>query len=47
MFGLNVTALLIYRVFGRFGAFHILSVINLVRMEPTRAGWCVGPARTE
>jgi uncharacterized membrane protein len=30
MFGLNVTALLIYRVFGRFGAFHVLSLINLI-----------------
>ena len=30
MFGLNVTAVLIYRVFGRFGAFHIRSAINLV-----------------
>ena len=29
MFGLNVTALLIYRVFGGFGAFHVLSLINL------------------
>jgi len=29
MFGLNVTALTIYRVFGDFGAFHVLSVINL------------------
>lgn len=30
MFGLNVTALTIYRVFGRFGPFHVLSLINLV-----------------
>ena len=29
MFGLNVTALLIDRVFGSFGAFHMLSLINL------------------
>jgi uncharacterized membrane protein len=29
MFGLNLTALLIYRVFGGFGAFHVLSLINL------------------
>ena len=29
MFGLNVTALVIYRVFGGFGAFHVLSLINL------------------
>ena len=29
MFGLNVTALLIYRVFGRFGVFHVLALINL------------------
>ena len=30
MFGLNVTALTIYRVFGRFGVFHVLSAVNLV-----------------
>jgi uncharacterized membrane protein len=29
MFGLNVTALLIYRVFGGFGVFHVVSLINL------------------
>ena len=29
MFGLNVTALLIYRIFGRFGVFHVLALINL------------------
>ena len=29
MFGLNLTALLIYRVFGGFGPFHALSLINL------------------
>ena len=29
MFGLNVTAMLIYRVFGGFGVFHIVSLINL------------------
>ena len=29
MFGLNVTALLIYRIFGRFGGFHVLALINL------------------
>jgi hypothetical protein len=29
MFGLNLTALLIYRVFGGFGVFHVLSLINL------------------
>lgn len=30
MLGLNVTALLIYRVFGTFGPFHVLAVISLV-----------------
>jgi uncharacterized membrane protein len=30
MFGLNVTALTIYRVFGGFGVFHIFSLINIV-----------------
>ena len=30
MFGLNVTALTIYRVFGRVGPFHVLSAINLL-----------------
>lgn len=30
MFGLNLTAFLIYRMFGAFGVFHVLSVINLV-----------------
>ena len=29
MLGLNVTALLIYRVFGTFGPFHVLAVISL------------------
>jgi len=29
LFGLNVTALLIYRVFGGFGVFHVLSLVNL------------------
>jgi len=29
MFGLNLTALLIYRVFAGFGVFHVLSLINL------------------
>lgn len=29
MFGLNLTALLIYRVFAGFGAFHVLALINL------------------
>jgi uncharacterized membrane protein len=29
MFGLNVTVFLIYRVFGGFGAFHVLSLITL------------------
>lgn len=29
MFGLNLTALLIYRVFGGFGVFHAMSLINL------------------
>lgn len=30
MFGLNVTALTIYRVFGGVGAFHVMSAITLV-----------------
>jgi uncharacterized membrane protein len=30
MFGLNVTALTIYRIFGGFGVFHVLSLINVV-----------------
>jgi uncharacterized membrane protein len=30
MFGLNGTALLIYRVFGTFGPFHVLAIISLV-----------------
>ena len=30
LFGLNLTALLIYRVFGGFGPFHALSVLNLI-----------------
>ena len=29
MFGLNLTALLIYHIFGRFGVFHVLALINL------------------
>src|SRR5262245_23258624 len=29
MFGLNLTALLIYRLFGGFGVFHVLSLVNL------------------
>jgi uncharacterized membrane protein len=29
MFGLNMTALLIYRLFGGFDVFHVLSLINL------------------
>jgi uncharacterized membrane protein len=29
MVGLNVTALLIYRMFGGFGVFHVLALINL------------------
>ena len=29
MFGLHVTALLIYRVFGGFGVFHVISLINV------------------
>ena len=29
MFGLNVTAMLIYRVFGGFGVFHVVSLINV------------------
>lgn len=29
MLGLNITALLIYRLFGRFGPFHIAAVISL------------------
>jgi uncharacterized membrane protein len=29
MLGLNVTALLIYRVFGAFGPFHVLALVSL------------------
>ncbi len=29
LFAVNVTALTIYRIFGRFGVFHALSVVNL------------------
>lgn len=29
MFGLNLTALLIYRLFGGFGVFHVLALISL------------------
>ena len=29
MFGLNLTSLLIYRIFGGFGVFHVLALINL------------------
>jgi uncharacterized membrane protein len=29
MLGLNVTALMIYRLFGRFGPFHVLALISL------------------
>lgn len=29
MFGLNLTALLIYRMFGRFGVFHVLALSSL------------------
>lgn len=36
MLGLNVTALLIYRLFGHFGPFHVLAVISLATLM---AGW--------
>jgi len=29
MFGLNLTAMLIYNLFGGFGVFHVISLINL------------------
>lgn len=32
MFGLNVTALLIYKVFGRFGVFHWLAISSLATL---------------
>ena len=32
MLGLNLTALLIYRVFGTFGPFHVLAVISLATL---------------
>jgi len=32
MFGLHVTALVIYRIFGRFGVFHMISLINLAML---------------
>lgn len=36
MLGLNITALLIYRLFGHFGPFHVLAVISLLTLL---AGW--------
>jgi uncharacterized membrane protein len=48
MFGLHVTALLIYRVFGGFGVFHVISLINVailmagfgtVLLQYPRKGW--------
>jgi len=30
MLGLNLTALLIYRLFGRFGPFHLAALLSLV-----------------
>ena len=48
MFGLNLTALLIYRLFGRFGVFHVLALISLatlllgagaVVLRRPRQGW--------
>lgn len=36
MLGLNGTALLIYRVFGTFGPFHVLAIISLATLV---AGW--------
>jgi hypothetical protein len=30
MFGLHVTAWLIYRIFGGFGVFHVISLINVL-----------------
>ena len=50
MFGLNVTALTIYRVFGGFGVFHALSLMNLavrlagfsaVLLRRPRGSWLV------
>ena len=32
MVGLNVTALMIYRLFNRFGPFHVLAVISLITL---------------
>ena len=36
MLGLNITALMIYRVFGGFGPFHVLAIISLVTLF---GGW--------
>ena len=47
MFGLNVTALTIYRVFGGFGAFHVLSLINLaILLAGFAAAFLRRPRRT-